>query len=154
MVKSLTSPMLTPALPSFLSHRYDESIQTSWTMPHYLNRLTPDQILARRDKWSMEVSGEEPIPPPMASFREMKLHPSLVECLDRQGIVQPTPIQMQGWSRDESFNRFGGASVVSVRCGRQDSRVSWCPLSPWQQPHRLQLTAPIAITTLQGSRLR
>lgn len=65
-------------------------------MPRYLHKLTMEQIEARRDKWSMEVSGEDPIPPPMTSFPEMKLHPALVSVLDDQNIVKPTPIQMQG----------------------------------------------------------
>lgn len=41
------------------------------------------------------VEGEE-IPPPLRTFREMKLHEGIIEGLKEKHIKKPTPIQIQG----------------------------------------------------------
>lgn len=41
------------------------------------------------------VEGED-IPPPLKTFREMKLHAAIIDGLKQKNIKQPTPIQIQG----------------------------------------------------------
>lgn len=41
------------------------------------------------------VEGED-IPPPLKTFKEMKLHKGILNALDEKGIKKPTPIQIQG----------------------------------------------------------
>lgn len=48
-----------------------------------------------RLKLRILVEGEE-IPPPLKSFKEMKLARGILAGLEAKGIVKPTPIQVQG----------------------------------------------------------
>ena len=74
---------------------YTESLTTSWTPPWYITELSPERDISLRKKWHILVEGED-IPPPIKSFREMKLPPQLLDGLKEKGITRPTPIQVQG----------------------------------------------------------
>lgn len=41
------------------------------------------------------VEGDE-IPPPLRTFKEMKLHEGIISALKEKHIKKPTPIQIQG----------------------------------------------------------
>ena len=48
-----------------------------------------------RKKLCILVEGED-VPPPIKSFAQMKFPRAILAGLERRGIVQPTPIQVQG----------------------------------------------------------
>ena len=74
---------------------YSESMKSSWTAPRAILALPESANQAVRDKWHILVEGVD-IPPPIRTFREMKLPPPLLAALKAKNINRPTPIQMQG----------------------------------------------------------
>lgn len=48
-----------------------------------------------RNELRILVEGED-IPPPLKSFKEMKLHKGIIAALEEKDIRKPTPIQIQG----------------------------------------------------------
>ncbi|KAF9098906.1 DEAD-box ATP-dependent RNA helicase 35 [Mortierella sp. AD031] len=74
---------------------YTESIKTTWTPPRHIREMTEDQIQAIRQKYHIDVEGEN-IPPAIKAFRDMKLPKPVLDYLKNKGIKVPTPIQMQG----------------------------------------------------------
>ncbi|KAJ2356045.1 hypothetical protein GGF43_002321 [Coemansia sp. RSA 2618] len=74
---------------------YTEPMQTSWRMLPRHQGLTDDQIVARRKLWHIIVDGED-VPPPLLTFKAMRFPKAIYEYLTQKGIVQPSPIQMQG----------------------------------------------------------
>lgn len=75
---------------------YTSPIETGWRPPRRIRELTPEQVQKMREKWYIQVSGED-IPPPVRRFEDMRLPKCLVEHLHTKGINRPTPIQMQGF---------------------------------------------------------
>ncbi|CAM9429241.1 unnamed protein product, partial [Choristocarpus tenellus] len=75
--------------------RYTEALTTSWRPPKYYRDMTEEDCDKLRDKWSILVDGYN-VPPPIKSFKEMKLPPPMLSALDAKGIKRPTPIQVQG----------------------------------------------------------
>ena len=71
------------------------AIETGWRPPEKLRRLTEKERREMRDELGIIAEGTE-VPPPIDSFAAMKLPRALVRRLDEDGIVKPTPIQMQG----------------------------------------------------------
>lgn len=67
----------------------------SWTAPRYILAMAEDRHENVRQKLRILVEGEE-IPPPLKSFREMKLNKGIMAGLSQKGIKKPTPIQIQG----------------------------------------------------------
>ena len=70
-------------------------VYSSWTAPRYILAMTEDHHENVRLKLRILVEGEE-IPPPLKSFREMKLNKGIIAGLSQKGIKKPTPIQVQG----------------------------------------------------------
>lgn len=70
----------------------------AWRPPRYILDRPERLNAAIRDKWHILVEDEGNVgcPPPIKTFKEMKLHPTLLNELKRAGISKPTPIQMQG----------------------------------------------------------
>lgn len=75
--------------------RFTESMRTSWRPPGYIEQQTEEQHVATRAKWQILVEGEA-CPPPIKSFKEMKLPSCVLDFLQKKGITRPTPIQVQG----------------------------------------------------------
>lgn len=75
--------------------QYTERLKTSWTAPRYLLEKTEAEHDETRRKWHILVEGED-CPPPIKSFREMKLPPPFIQAMTNKGIARPTPIQVQG----------------------------------------------------------
>ncbi|XP_060527604.1 ATP-dependent RNA helicase abstrakt [Cylas formicarius] len=75
--------------------QYSEPIKTSWRPPRYV--LTrPHTVHEKiRNDLRILVEGDE-IPPPLKTFREMKLHEGIISGLKERKIKKPTPIQVQG----------------------------------------------------------
>uniref|UniRef100_A0A2S2PRG3 RNA helicase n=1 Tax=Schizaphis graminum TaxID=13262 RepID=A0A2S2PRG3_SCHGA len=67
----------------------------SWTAPRYILAMPEERHENIRLKLRILVEGDE-IPPPLKSFREMKLNKGIMAGLSQKGIKKPTPIQVQG----------------------------------------------------------
>lgn len=74
---------------------YTESISTGWTPPAHILAMSEEERQDVRNKWHILVEGEE-MPPPVKSFRDMRLPAAILEHLKGRNILKPTPIQIQG----------------------------------------------------------
>ena len=74
---------------------YVDSLSTNWRPPQHIRELSERENQETRDKWHIIVEGED-IPPPIKSFREMRLPEPVLEALKGRGMRKPTPIQIQG----------------------------------------------------------
>eukprot|EP01041_Mallomonas_annulata_P007232 gene7232-14758_t len=75
--------------------KYTESMKTTWTAPKYLLNMDESVHEKTREKWHIIVEGNG-CPPPIKSFKEMKLPNAILKALEKKGINRPTPIQVQG----------------------------------------------------------
>ncbi|WCJ24935.1 DEAD-box ATP-dependent RNA helicase 35 [Euphorbia peplus] len=74
---------------------YSDPLLTGWKPPLQIRRMSKKQCDAIRKQWHIIVDGEE-IPPPIKNFRDMRFPEPILKMLKVKGIVQPTPIQVQG----------------------------------------------------------
>uniref|UniRef100_A0A1D1YXK5 RNA helicase n=1 Tax=Anthurium amnicola TaxID=1678845 RepID=A0A1D1YXK5_9ARAE len=74
---------------------YTDPIPTGWKPPLPVRRMPPRRCDAIRKQWHIIVEGED-VPPPVKNFRDMRLPDPILRKLKEKGIVQPTPIQVQG----------------------------------------------------------
>jgi ATP-dependent RNA helicase DDX41 len=74
---------------------YTESLKTDWRPFLRQRSMSATEVSALRKKWHILVDGED-IPPPIASFKDMRFPPGVLAGLAAKGIAQPTPIQVQG----------------------------------------------------------
>ncbi|KAL1517438.1 hypothetical protein ABEB36_001203 [Hypothenemus hampei] len=75
--------------------QYSDPIKTSWRPPRYILLLPNSRHENLRNKLRILVEGDE-IPPPLRTFKDMKLHEGIIEGLKGKHIRKPTPIQVQG----------------------------------------------------------
>uniref|UniRef100_A0A1B0CS55 RNA helicase n=1 Tax=Lutzomyia longipalpis TaxID=7200 RepID=A0A1B0CS55_LUTLO len=75
--------------------QYEDPIQTSWKPPAFVLSRPETRHAALRQKLRILVEGES-LPPPIASFRDMKFPKGVLVGLQNKGIRRPTPIQVQG----------------------------------------------------------
>ncbi|KAJ3403133.1 hypothetical protein HDU80_004446 [Chytriomyces hyalinus] len=74
---------------------YTESMPSTWTPPSYI-RNQPESVSEEiRNTYHILVEGDD-VPPPIKSFKDMRLHPEVLRHLESKGIQSPTPIQIQG----------------------------------------------------------
>ncbi|KAG9323834.1 hypothetical protein KVV02_007844 [Mortierella alpina] len=74
---------------------YKDPIKTTWTPPRHIREMAEEQITAVRQKYHIDVDGDN-IPPAIKDFRDLKLPKPVLDYLKVKGIKMPTPIQMQG----------------------------------------------------------
>jgi ATP-dependent RNA helicase DDX41 len=74
---------------------YTEPLPTGWKPPLYIRRMSKKDCELMRKQWHIIVDGEE-IPPPIKNFKDMRFPDPILKMLKTKGIVQPTPIQVQG----------------------------------------------------------
>jgi ATP-dependent RNA helicase DDX41 len=74
---------------------YTEPLPTGWKPPLYIRRMSKKDCDFMRKQWHIIVDGEE-IPPPIKNFKDMRFPDPILKMLKTKGIVQPTPIQVQG----------------------------------------------------------
>ncbi|KAJ2163557.1 DEAD-box ATP-dependent RNA helicase 35, partial [Coemansia sp. RSA 551] len=70
-------------------------MHTSWSMLRRHQSMSQDDAHALRKLWHIIVDGED-VPPPMLTFKAMRFPKPILEYLAQKGILQPSPIQMQG----------------------------------------------------------
>ncbi|GAB2293642.1 DEAD-box ATP-dependent RNA helicase 35 [Dionaea muscipula] len=74
---------------------YTEPLWTGWKPPLAIRRMSKKQCETLRKQWHIIVDGEDP-PPPIKNFKDMRFPEPILKKLKAKGIVQPTPIQVQG----------------------------------------------------------
>ncbi|KAG0227648.1 P-loop containing nucleoside triphosphate hydrolase protein [Mortierella sp. GBAus27b] len=74
---------------------YSDSMKTTWAPPRHIREMPPEQVDVVRQKYHIDVEGED-IPPAIKAFRDMKFPKPVLDYLKDKGIKMPTPIQMQG----------------------------------------------------------
>lgn len=74
---------------------YTEPLLTGWKPPLPIRRMSKKECDLIRKQWHIIVDGEE-IPPPIKNFKDMRFPEPVLKNLKAKGIVQPTPIQVQG----------------------------------------------------------
>lgn len=111
--------------------QYTEPMPSSWTPPAFARNWNREKCDEIRKQYHILVEGEN-IPPPIPSFKGMKLPNALVRHLRKvKGIKHPTPIQLQGLpvalaGRDMIGIAFTGSgktlafSIPAVMCALED----------------------------------
>lgn len=74
---------------------YTEPLWTGWKPPLPIRRMSKKQCETIRKQWHIIVDGDD-APPPIKNFKEMRFPEPVLKELKDKGIVQPTPIQVQG----------------------------------------------------------
>ncbi|XP_047330658.1 DEAD-box ATP-dependent RNA helicase 35 [Impatiens glandulifera] len=74
---------------------YSEALLTGWKPPLKIRRFPLKECESIRKQWHIIVHGDD-IPPPIKNFKDMRLPEPVLAKLKEKGIVQPTPIQVQG----------------------------------------------------------
>lgn len=74
--------------------KYSEPLVTTWSAPRYLLDQPESVHDATRKKWNIITEGSG-CPPPIKTFKEMKLPEAVLKALANKGIARPTPIQVQ-----------------------------------------------------------
>lgn len=74
---------------------YHDPIVTGWKPPTAIRHMTEKECEAVRKQWHILVDGDS-IPPPIKNFKDMRLPEPILKKLKAKGIVQPTPVQVQG----------------------------------------------------------
>ncbi|PWA78145.1 hypothetical protein CTI12_AA218220 [Artemisia annua] len=74
---------------------YSEPLPTGWKPPLPIRRMSQKACDGIRKQWHIIVDGDE-IPPPIKNFKDMRFPDPVLKKLKEKGIVQPTPIQVQG----------------------------------------------------------
>ncbi|KAF8582050.1 P-loop containing nucleoside triphosphate hydrolase protein [Ramaria rubella] len=99
---------------------YTESLKTTWRPPRYIRERSQEQHRRLQEKYHIIVDGED-IPPPIASFADMKIPDVMLKYLKSKRIVDPTPIQLQGMpvalsGRDMIGIAFTGSGKTLAFC--------------------------------------
>ncbi|KAL2911348.1 DEAD-box ATP-dependent RNA helicase 35 [Polyrhizophydium stewartii] len=88
--------------------KYTEPMKTSWRPPKHIREMAAQEHAAVRKQFHILTEGKD-IPPPITSFREMRLPPAIFEHLKSRGILKPTPIQIQGLPA-----AFAGRDMIGI----------------------------------------
>ncbi|XP_038969269.2 probable ATP-dependent RNA helicase DDX41 [Rattus norvegicus] len=116
---------------------YNDPIKTSWTPPRYILSMSEEQHERVRKKYHILVEGDG-IPPPIKSFKEMKLPAAILRGLKKKGILHPTPILSGRDMIGIAFTGSGKTLVftlpVIMFCLEQEKRL---PFSKREGPYGL-----------------
>eukprot|EP00798_Chlamydomonas_sp_ICE-L_P032159 gene32159-16692_t len=74
---------------------YTKSMITGWKPPLKYRLMPETERQAIRDELRINTVGHN-IPPPIPTFKDMKIPGCILRCLEEKGIKKPTPIQIQG----------------------------------------------------------
>jgi len=87
---------------------YTESLKSSWKAPRYILDMPESAREEVRTKWHIIVEGDD-CPPPIKSFKEMKLPKCILTALAAKNITRPTPIQVQALPA-----LFSGRDIIGI----------------------------------------
>lgn len=74
---------------------YTDPMFTGWKPPLDIRRMSKKARETIRKQWHIIVEGDD-IPPPIKNFKDMRFPEPILDKLKAKGIIQPTPIQVQG----------------------------------------------------------
>ncbi|CAH2053307.1 unnamed protein product, partial [Thlaspi arvense] len=122
---------------------YTEPLLTGWKPPLRIRKMSSKQMDLIRKQWHIIVNGED-IPPPIKHFNDMKFPRAVLDTLREKGIVQPTPIQVQGLpvilsGRDMigiAFTDFGFRAPMIMMALQEEVML---PIAPGEGPVALIL---------------
>ncbi|THH05977.1 hypothetical protein EW145_g4402 [Phellinidium pouzarii] len=100
--------------------QYTEALKTSWRPPRFVRARSQEVHQKIREQFHIIVEGDD-IPPPIPSFTDMKLPDVLVKHLKSKGIVDPTPIQIQGLPV-----AFSGRDMIGVAFTGSGKTLAFC----------------------------
>ncbi|MED6127769.1 DEAD-box ATP-dependent RNA helicase 35, partial [Stylosanthes scabra] len=75
---------------------YTGPLLTGWKPPLQVRRMSKKQCDLIRKQWQHIMVDGEDIPPPTKIFKDMRFPEPVLKKLKAKGILQPTPIQVQG----------------------------------------------------------
>ncbi|EAU88435.1 DEAD-box protein abstrakt [Coprinopsis cinerea okayama7 len=100
--------------------RYTEPLKTSWRPPGFIRERSAEKNQAIRDKYHIIVEGED-VPPPIESFRDMKIPDPILQYLKSKNIKNPTPIQLQGIPA-----AFSGRDIIGIAFTGSGKTLAFC----------------------------
>ncbi|KDQ12334.1 hypothetical protein BOTBODRAFT_34629 [Botryobasidium botryosum FD-172 SS1] len=100
--------------------QYTDPLPTSWRPPRFIRERTEAQHSKLREKYHILVEGDD-IPPPINSFTDMKIPSVMVKHLKSKGIVDPTPIQIQGIP-----TAFAGRDMIGIAFTGSGKTLAFC----------------------------
>ncbi|KAG9046739.1 DEAD-box ATP-dependent RNA helicase 35 [Tulasnella sp. UAMH 9824] len=100
--------------------QYSEAMKTSWRPPRYIRERTEEENDRIRQKYHIIVEGDD-IPPPIPDFADMKIPDALLKFFKKNGITQPTPIQLQGLP-----TAFSGRDMIGIAFTGSGKTLSFC----------------------------
>ncbi|KAI3929813.1 hypothetical protein MKX01_025981 [Papaver californicum] len=74
---------------------YTDPLETGWKPPLPIRRMSAKDCDMIRKQWHILVDGDQ-VPPPIKTFKDMRFPEPVLKKLKEKGIIQPTPIQVQG----------------------------------------------------------
>lgn len=74
---------------------YDKPLRSGWRPPTHVRKQSDEENEAIRKKYDIIVEGDD-LPPPILSFKEMRLPKVILKELKNRGIKKPNPFQIQG----------------------------------------------------------
>ncbi|OVA08849.1 Helicase [Macleaya cordata] len=74
---------------------YTEPLATGWKPPLPIRKMSTSECDSIRKQWHILVEGDD-VAPPIKDFKDMRFPEPILKKLKAKGIVQPTPIQVQG----------------------------------------------------------
>ncbi|EJU05632.1 P-loop containing nucleoside triphosphate hydrolase protein [Dacryopinax primogenitus] len=99
---------------------YTEPLKTSWRPPHWIREQSERDFDRLRDKYHIQVDGED-IPPPIETFSDMKIPSPLLKFFKSKGIKKPTPIQIQGLT-----TAFAGRDMIGIAFTGSGKTLVFC----------------------------
>ncbi|KAF6764954.1 DEAD-box protein abstrakt [Ephemerocybe angulata] len=99
---------------------YSESMKTNWRPPKFVRDRTPEENDKIREKYHILVEGDD-IPPPIESFRDMKIPQPIVDYMKSKKITSPTPIQLQGIPA-----AFAGRDIIGIAFTGSGKTLAFC----------------------------
>ncbi|CAE6433575.1 unnamed protein product [Rhizoctonia solani] len=100
--------------------QYTESLKTTWRPPRFVRERTEEQNNKIRENHHIIVEGDN-IPPPIASFADMKVPKQLLTHFKSKRIFTPTPIQIQGIP-----TAFSGRDMIGIAFTGSGKTLTFC----------------------------
>ncbi|KAG9126549.1 DEAD-box ATP-dependent RNA helicase 35 [Ceratobasidium sp. 392] len=100
--------------------QYTEPLKTSWRPPKFVRDRTEEQNNKIREQNHIIAEGDD-IPPPIASFADMKVPKQLLAHFKSKRIIAPTPIQIQGLP-----TAFSGRDMIGIAFTGSGKTLAFC----------------------------
>ncbi|KAG8751864.1 hypothetical protein FRC12_012229, partial [Ceratobasidium sp. 428] len=100
--------------------QYTEPLKTSWRAPKFVRDRAEEQNHKIREQHHIIAEGDD-IPPPIASFADMKIPKQLLTHFKSKRIIAPTPIQIQGLP-----TAFSGRDMIGIAFTGSGKTLAFC----------------------------